>query len=76
MTQATPRGYQADGGYLSVYDQISLVNPARQIDLYHIMQADTSLGFNWYSSAQYSHNFAGIRGKSAVDMRIGAKLNF
>ena len=76
MTQATTRGYQADGGYLSVYDQISLVNPARQIDLYHIMQADTSLGFNWYSSAQYSHNFAGIRGKSAVDMRIGAKLNF
>ena len=76
LTQATTRGYQADGSYLSVYDQISLVNPARQIDLYHILQAKTSIGLNWYSAAQYSYNYAGVRGRSAVDMRIGAKLKF
>ena len=76
LTQATTKGYQADGRYLSVYDRVSLVNPARQIDLYHIVQTKTPIGLNWYSAAQYSHNYAGIRGRSAVDMRVGAKLKF
>ncbi len=76
LTQATTKGYQADGGYLSVYERVSLVNPARQIDLYHVFQAATDKGLNWYSSAKYSHNYAGIRGRSAVDMRLGAKLKF
>ena len=76
LTQATTKGYQADGSYLSVYDRVSLVNPARQIDLYHIFQTKTPVGLNWYSATQYSHNYAGIRGRSAVDMRVGAKLKF
>ena len=76
LTQATTKGYQADGGYLSVYDRISLVSPARQIDLYHTFQATTPIGLNWYSAAQYSFNHAGMRGRSALDMRVGAKLKF
>lgn len=76
MIQATTRGYQKDGGYLSVYDRVSLASPARQIDLYHIFQAATDKGLDWYSFAQYTHNYAGIGGRSVIDMRIGARLKF
>lgn len=76
LTQATTRGYQPDGAYASVDDRVSLVNPARQIDLYHIFHAATETGLNWYSSARYSHNYAGVRGRSVFDMHIGAKLKF
>ena len=33
LTQATTKGYQADGWYLLVYDRVTLVNLTRQVGL-------------------------------------------